>query len=146
MIHKAGAGPKPIPAKKLNTEGLRDAILFAISPSAKRAASQLAQQIQAEVSHLTKQHNLYSPVSYYQDGVRKGVDSFYRHLPLLNMRCDIEPSKLAVWWSTDYVRRPSCLGHLARTDAPYIVLKTQRICSTDSDQRRCHQIEQPRHT
>lgn len=50
MIHKAGAGPEPIPAKKLNTERLKDAILFAISPPAKQAATELARQIQLEVS------------------------------------------------------------------------------------------------
>ncbi|KAJ6500720.1 UDP-Glycosyltransferase/glycogen phosphorylase [Mycena sanguinolenta] len=84
MIHKAGAGPEPIPHKKLNVENLRDGLKFAVSPGAKNAAKHLAELINRE------------------DGVRGGVDSFYRHLPLLNMRCDLEPSRLAVWWSTEY--------------------------------------------
>ena len=50
MIHKAGAGPEPIPHKKLNIENLRDAIKFAVSPSAKAAAQRMAQQIEVEVS------------------------------------------------------------------------------------------------
>ena len=35
--------------------------------------------------------------------MQSGVDSFYKHLPLLNMRCDLDPSRLAVWWSTEHV-------------------------------------------
>lgn len=49
MIQKAGAGPEPIPHKKLNVDNLRDAIKFAISPSAKNAASRMADQIRSEV-------------------------------------------------------------------------------------------------
>ena len=50
MIHKAGAGPKPIPHKELNIESLRDAIKFAISPSAKEAAKKMAYQIHEDVN------------------------------------------------------------------------------------------------
>ena len=50
MIHKAGAGPEPIPHKKLNIENLGDAIKFAVSPGAKTAAQRMAKQIEAEVS------------------------------------------------------------------------------------------------
>jgi sterol 3beta-glucosyltransferase len=49
MIHKAGAGPEPIPQKQLNAENLRTAIEFAISPPAKAAAQKMAEQIQSEV-------------------------------------------------------------------------------------------------
>ncbi|KAG7453098.1 uncharacterized protein BT62DRAFT_880822, partial [Guyanagaster necrorhizus] len=37
------------------------------------------------------------------DGVNRGAESFYRHLPLKNMRCDLDPSRIAVWWSTKHV-------------------------------------------
>ena len=50
MIHKAGAGPEPIPHKKLNIENLGDAIKFAVSPRAKAAAQRMAQLIEVEVS------------------------------------------------------------------------------------------------
>jgi sterol 3beta-glucosyltransferase len=50
MIYKAGAGPKPIPHKELSVENLRDAIKFAISPSAKEAAKKMAHQIQEDVN------------------------------------------------------------------------------------------------
>jgi sterol 3beta-glucosyltransferase len=50
MIHRAGAGPEPIPQKQLNVESLKAAIEFAISPSAKAAAQRMAQQIQSEIA------------------------------------------------------------------------------------------------
>jgi hypothetical protein len=49
MIHQAGAGPKPIPHKKLTTHRLRDAIKYAVSPEAKEAAKKMALQIQNDV-------------------------------------------------------------------------------------------------
>lgn len=49
MIHKAGAGPKPIPQKELNVKSLTEAIKFAISPPAKEAAKILAKRIHDEV-------------------------------------------------------------------------------------------------
>jgi sterol 3beta-glucosyltransferase len=49
MIHKAGAGPVPIPHKHLTSQNLRDAIQFALSPGAKRAAARMAEVIKDEV-------------------------------------------------------------------------------------------------
>ncbi|THU98408.1 glycosyltransferase family 1 protein [Dendrothele bispora CBS 962.96] len=92
MIHRAGAGPAPIPHKELNVDNLREAIKFAIGPSAKNAARWMAEQIRNE------------------DGVTRGVESFYRHLPLKNMRCDLDPSRVAVWWSTDYCLKLSAFA------------------------------------
>lgn len=99
MIHKAGAGPKPIPHKELAVDNLRDAITFAISPPAREAARQMAQQIHEE------------------DGVNRGVDSFYRHLPLLNMRCDLDPSRMAIWWSTEHCMKLSAFAAQTLSDA-----------------------------
>ncbi|KAF9262252.1 glycosyltransferase family 1 protein [Marasmius fiardii PR-910] len=89
MIHRAGAGPAPIPHKDLNADNLCDAIRYAISPGAKEAAARMAAQIRNE------------------DGVNRGVESFYKHLPLKNMRCDLDPSRVAVWWSTKHCLRLS---------------------------------------
>lgn len=99
MIHKAGAGPEPIPHKQLNVAKLTEAIKFAISPSAKIAAKAMADQIKAE------------------DGVRQGVDSFYKHLPLLNMRCDLDPSRVAVWWSYEHCMKLSAFAAQVLVDA-----------------------------
>ncbi|KAH7911918.1 glycosyltransferase family 1 protein [Hygrophoropsis aurantiaca] len=99
MIHKGGAGPKPIPHKQLTIENLRDAIKFAISPGAQRAAKSMAEKIK------------------HEDGLDKGVNSFYKHLPLLNMRCDLDPRRLAVWWSTKYCLKLSAFAAQVLVDA-----------------------------
>ena len=52
MIHKAGAGPEPIPHKQLTVAKLTDAITFAISPSAKAAAREMADRIRSEVGSI----------------------------------------------------------------------------------------------
>lgn len=57
MIYKAGAGPKPIPHKELSVENLRDAIMFAISPSAKEAAKKMAHQIHEDVNIFLSYNN-----------------------------------------------------------------------------------------
>jgi hypothetical protein len=49
MVHQAGAGPEPIPCKKLCVENLRDGIMFALSAGAKSAAAKVAQRIRDEV-------------------------------------------------------------------------------------------------
>lgn len=48
MIHKAGAGPEPIPHKELDVDNLRDGITFLVSPPAKLAAKRMADQIRSE--------------------------------------------------------------------------------------------------
>ncbi|PPQ82369.1 hypothetical protein CVT25_008330 [Psilocybe cyanescens] len=106
MIYKAGAGPKPIPHKELNVQKLRDAITFATSSAAKEAAKGLAQRI------------------YEDNGVRKGLESFYMHLPLLNMRCDLDPSRVAVWWSDEQASiSPSMTNLLSSYPVIYQCLK-----------------------
>ncbi|KAF9484985.1 glycosyltransferase family 1 protein [Pholiota conissans] len=92
MIHKAGAGPKPIHHKDLTVKKLKDALQFAVSPAAKSAAASLAVKIREE------------------KGVDKGVEMFYKHLPLLNMRCDLDPSRLAVWWSATHCLKLSAFA------------------------------------
>ncbi|KAL1740842.1 glycosyltransferase family 1 protein [Schizophyllum fasciatum] len=99
MIYKAGAGPEPIPHKKLTVERLADALTYAVSAPARGAAQRMARQIESE------------------DGVRAGADSFYRHLPLLNMRCDLCPDRMAVWWSTELCMKLSAYAAQILVDA-----------------------------
>ncbi|PBK62939.1 glycosyltransferase family 1 protein [Armillaria solidipes] len=99
MIHKAGAGPAPIPPKSLTVDRLKDAITFAISPAAKSAARRMSEQIR------------------HDDGINRGVESFYRHLPLKNMRCDLDPSRIAVWWSTKHCLKLSACAAQVLIDA-----------------------------
>ncbi|CAE6429532.1 unnamed protein product [Rhizoctonia solani] len=89
MIAKAGAGPEPIPQDELSTKKLIAALEFVKSPQAKQAAERMGKQIRSE------------------SGVTFGVESFHKHLPLLNMRCDIDPRRLAEWWSPEHYLRLS---------------------------------------
>lgn len=68
MIHRAGAGPQPIPQKELSVEKLSEAFKYAVSEDASKAAQKMGEQIRSE------------------KGEEKGVSSFHRHLPLMNMR------------------------------------------------------------
>ncbi|PPQ66045.1 hypothetical protein CVT26_010801 [Gymnopilus dilepis] len=105
MIYKAGAGPKPIPQKELTAKRLAEAIKFALSPPVKEAAKSLAEKI------------------CYEDGVRRGIDSFYKHLPLLNMRCALDPSRVAVWWSKEHSLRLSVFAAQTLADANLISMQ-----------------------
>ncbi|WVQ83693.1 hypothetical protein IAT38_005837 [Cryptococcus sp. DSM 104549] len=89
MINKAGAGPPPIPQKTLSVENLAEAIKIAVAAPAKKAAGKMADKIRSE------------------SGEQKGVESFHRHLPLLTMRCDVDPSRVALWRSDQLCLRLS---------------------------------------
>ncbi|KAG8929704.1 hypothetical protein FRC02_005216 [Tulasnella sp. 418] len=92
MVAKAGAGPKSIHPEKLNADNLAAAIQYLMSPKAKEAAEKLGKLVRAE------------------KGIEEGVRSFHAHLPLLNMRCDLAPSHVAVWWSPKYCLKLSSLA------------------------------------
>ena len=49
MIHKAGAGPEPIPSSRLTVDNLAEAIRFSSSPAARAAAQRLGVEIRREV-------------------------------------------------------------------------------------------------
>ncbi|CAK5281074.1 unnamed protein product [Mycena citricolor] len=102
MIHKAGAGPDPIPHKQLTAQNLCDALKFAVSPQAGAAAGRMGEQIR------------------HENGVNQGVDSFYRHLPLLNMRCDMDSARVAAWWSTEHCLKFSTFAAQVLIDAKLI--------------------------
>ncbi|TFK45549.1 glycosyltransferase family 1 protein [Heliocybe sulcata] len=102
MVHRAGAGPAPIPQKELSAENMTSALHYVMSPTARRAAKQLGEQIRGE------------------NGVERGLESFYRHLPLLNMRCDLDSTRVAVWWSTKYCLRLSAFAAQVLVDAKFL--------------------------
>lgn len=79
IVAAAGAGPAPIPYKQLTVEKLSNAIEFALGPSTKEKAQEIANKMQKE------------------SGVRDGARSFHRHLDLQALRCAVCPSRPAVW-------------------------------------------------
>ncbi|THC91692.1 hypothetical protein EYZ11_008837 [Aspergillus tanneri] len=81
LVALNGAGPSPIPIKKLTAELLADAIHFCLKPSAVEKAQRLSENIRAE------------------DGARTGLESFHRHLQqdLRLIQCSLCPDRPAVW-------------------------------------------------
>ncbi|GMK56083.1 hypothetical protein CspeluHIS016_0211390 [Cutaneotrichosporon spelunceum] len=79
-VAAAGAGPPPIPYKKLTATALADGIRVALSDRARSAAGAIGKAIRAE------------------DGAQAGVASIHRLLPLKVMRCEVDPSRAAQWW------------------------------------------------
>ncbi|KAI0023776.1 hypothetical protein F4780DRAFT_785565 [Xylariomycetidae sp. FL0641] len=79
MVARAGAGPQPIPYKKLTSAGLAEAIRTAIKPETLERAKELGEKIREE------------------KGADLGGQCFHKHLDLDRMRCAIAPSRVAVW-------------------------------------------------
>lgn len=79
MIAKAGAGPEPVPYKKMTAETLANSITFALKPEVQAAAKQLAEQIAEE------------------DGACNAVKDILNSLESSDLRCDLCPDRLAVY-------------------------------------------------
>ncbi|KAI2466046.1 hypothetical protein F4781DRAFT_407000 [Annulohypoxylon bovei var. microspora] len=79
MIARAGAGPIPIPYKKITAETLAESITFALRPEAQAAATEVAASIAEE------------------DGASGTAKDIQERLDSDGMRCDICPNRLAVW-------------------------------------------------
>lgn len=79
MVAVAGAGPKPIRSKDINSQNLREAITFCLSPEVAEAAAKLAQSMHAD------------------SGVKSAMASFHRHLQSEHLSCDLAPEHSAVW-------------------------------------------------
>ncbi|ORY85379.1 hypothetical protein BCR35DRAFT_302858 [Leucosporidium creatinivorum] len=99
MVFKAGAGPEPIPHKQLTTENLTAALEFLVQPETLKAAQKLGETIREE------------------DGVKRGIESFEKHLPLLNMRCDLDSARAAAWWCPSQYLRLSPFAAQVLSDA-----------------------------
>ncbi|GME55126.1 uncharacterized protein LTHEOB_6358 [Neofusicoccum parvum] len=94
MIAAAGAGPVPIPQKKLNSDNLAEAIRFCLSDDAAQAALSISEKMKEE------------------SGVQAAVASFHKNLPLEKLSCDIFPDQPAVWRYTKG-KKPMKLSKLA---------------------------------
>ncbi|KFY41168.1 hypothetical protein V494_03176 [Pseudogymnoascus sp. VKM F-4513 (FW-928)] len=79
MIHRAGAGPEPIPYKDLTAEKLAAAIAEALKPSTLEKAEELGVRISKE------------------KGSEVGGKSFHDHLDWNSLRCSLAPNRVAVW-------------------------------------------------
>ncbi|KAI1452053.1 glycosyltransferase family 1 protein [Annulohypoxylon moriforme] len=83
MVGSAGAGPTPVPYKKLTAERLAEGIRFCMTNEALEAAQRISRSIELE-----------------GDGARNAVRAFHHNLPLSgenSMRCSILDDHVAVW-------------------------------------------------
>jgi UDP:flavonoid glycosyltransferase YjiC (YdhE family) len=79
MTARAGAGPVPIAYKNLDADKLAHSILEALKPASLDRAKELSAQIRAE------------------KGTEAGAQSFHKQLHMSNLRCSLDPSRIAVW-------------------------------------------------
>ncbi|GAB1320202.1 hypothetical protein MFIFM68171_10412 [Madurella fahalii] len=83
MVANTGAGPQPVPYKRLTAEKLAEGIRYCITKEAREAAERIARNIEIE-----------------GDGAENACKAFHKGLVLKgnrSMRCSIFPDKVAVW-------------------------------------------------
>jgi UDP:flavonoid glycosyltransferase YjiC (YdhE family) len=79
MVHRAGAGPEPIPHKQLTADNLAEGIKICLKPESQSKAHELAAKIAKE------------------RGSDEGAQSFHQFLDVDTLRCSLAPSRAAVW-------------------------------------------------
>jgi len=79
MVHRAGAGPEPIPHKQLTPDNLAEGIKICLKPESQNKARELAEKIAKE------------------KGSDVGAQSFHQFLDVDTLRCSLAPSRTAVW-------------------------------------------------
>lgn len=84
MVHKAGAGPEPVPFKKLTAEILAESIDMALSPEAQARAQELGSKISHEKGAEVGAETVLTGLA--GEPGKGGVH-----------RCIIDPKRLAIW-------------------------------------------------
>lgn len=79
MIARAGAGPEPIPHKQLTADKLAEGITTCLKPGSQERAQEMADKIASE------------------RGSDVGAQSFHQYLDVDKLRCNLSPSRIAVW-------------------------------------------------
>ena len=78
-VQSAGAGPAPIPYKRLTAQNLAEAIKFCLSPSVTQAAEEISKGMREE------------------NGTESAVGSFHRSLSMTELSCDFISTMPAVY-------------------------------------------------
>jgi hypothetical protein len=79
MIYKAGAGPEPVPFKKMTEETLADSITIALGADVQAAVKEMSEKISNE------------------NGAEEAALSFHNMVNMDTMRCLILPDRIATW-------------------------------------------------
>ena len=84
IIEKSGAGPRPLPGKSLTVAQLVEAFRFVHKPTTRLAAERIRDSMVKE------------------DGCAAAVHAFHKHLPLVSMHSDLEPTFAACYRTDKY--------------------------------------------
>ncbi|CCO35088.1 Sterol 3-beta-glucosyltransferase [Rhizoctonia solani AG-1 IB] len=109
QIARRGAGPPPLDSKSLTAAGFAAALRMALSPATLESAQVVGAMIRQE------------------NGAQNGVDSFHRHMPLLNMRCDLDSTRVAVWYSPTHNMRMSAFAAQVLSESGYIDINQLKL-------------------
>ncbi|KAK8853460.1 hypothetical protein IAR55_004167 [Kwoniella newhampshirensis] len=82
-VYEVAAGSRPIPIDELSVEHIASALDDIYSPKVREAVRSLSNHLRSE------------------NGTDEVARSIHRHLPLLNMRCDVIPSRAALWYDAE---------------------------------------------
>lgn len=107
MAHN-GAGPPPIPHRRLTSNKLSEALRYCLSPDATLAAALVSEKMKAEV------------------GLKAAVRSFHRQLPASVMGCDLVAGLPATWIYTKPKRNIKMSGAAAE-----ILIQSRRLKAED---------------
>lgn len=113
MVSNSGAGPEPVPYKKLSAEKLAEGIKYCLTDEALEAAQKIAKDIELE-----------------GDGAKNAIKSFHHHLGLngdMSMRCSILSDRVAVWRVKDTSLKLSALAADILVERGYISWRRLRL-------------------
>nr|XP_031860359.1 uncharacterized protein CI109_004247 [Kwoniella shandongensis]KAA5527431.1 hypothetical protein CI109_004247 [Kwoniella shandongensis] len=94
-----GVASRPIPIDLVSIEQISSVLDEVYSPSVREAARSISNHLRSE------------------NGGEEAVKSIHRHLPLQNMRCDIVPSQVALWYHPEYSLRLSGVAAAVLSEA-----------------------------
>ncbi|CZT44010.1 related to sterol glucosyltransferase [Rhynchosporium secalis] len=114
MIHRAGAGPEPIPFKKMTEETLAHSITTALGPMVQRDVQMMADKISGE------------------DGAVDAAASFHHSVDLDSMRCLLRPDRVAHWRIKNTNIRLSSLAAAVLLDAGILKLGSHKLSVVNS--------------
>jgi len=112
MIFRAGAGPEPVPYKKMTAEILADSITRALQPDIQTSVKEMSERIKGE------------------DGARDAAASFHRMLNYDSMRCLLKPDLVAVWRVKKSNLRLSGLATSTLVDNGHLKLRDLKLYVT----------------
>lgn len=109
MISKAGAGPEPVPFKKMTEDTLYNSIVQALAPDIKLNVKKMSEKIAGE------------------SGAETAAASFQQTLEIDSMRCMICPDQLATWTAKKSKYRLSSLAASVIVDHGLLDISQMRM-------------------